>query len=173
MQVNSIQDTNGDVESILLQSDAPSCFSIGSLGCLQRSSSLNDSDIPSGSIEAPTLWVGPTIRPDASSQFLIPVFTIIWKSIFPSIVDEPFLVGRAIIDIRALSSFVGDAALIEEGNNRMYLTTRQGTVISARQPLASYVEIIGSDSTARFKSVWESSDREQSTDDQNRGGPDL
>ncbi|KAF4705573.1 hypothetical protein FOZ63_031553, partial [Perkinsus olseni] len=169
VSVNAVENPSGAVENILLQSDAPSCFSIGSLGCLQRSeafdshstawyeigSSLDESDTPLDSNEAPTLWAGPTIRPDASNQYLIPVYTMIWKSVFPAVVGEPFLVGRATIDVRALSSLLVDEALVDEGHSRVFLTTRQGTVVSARQPLASYVDVSGSDGTTELKSVWE------------------
>ncbi|KAF4651384.1 Endoplasmic reticulum mannosyl-oligosaccharide 1,2-alpha-mannosidase [Perkinsus olseni] len=169
VSVNAVDGPSGAVESILLQSDAPSCFSIGSLGCLQRSeasdshstawyeigSSLDESDTPLDSNEAPTLWAGPTIRPDASNQYLIPIYTMIWKSVFPAVVGEPFLVGRATIDVRALSSLLVDEALADEGQSRVFLTTRQGTVVSARQPLASYVDVSGSDGTTKLKSVWE------------------
>ncbi|KAF4687147.1 Endoplasmic reticulum mannosyl-oligosaccharide 1,2-alpha-mannosidase [Perkinsus olseni] len=155
IQVSAVENPSGAVESILLQSDAPSCFSIGSLGCLQRSeafdshstawyeigSSLDESDTPLDSNEAPTLWAGPTIRPDASNQYLVPVYTMIWKSVFPAVVGEPFLVGRATIDVRALSSLLVDEALADEGHSRVFLTTRQGTVVSAKQPLASYVDV--------------------------------
>ncbi|KAF4752478.1 Endoplasmic reticulum mannosyl-oligosaccharide 1,2-alpha-mannosidase, partial [Perkinsus olseni] len=118
-------------------------------------SSLDESGTPLDSNEAPTLWAGPTIRPDASNQYLVPVYTMIWKSVFPAVVGEPFLVGRATIDVRALSSLLVDEALADEGHSRVFLTTRQGTVVSAKQPLASYVDVSGSDGTTELKFVWE------------------
>ncbi|KAF4677176.1 Thymus-specific serine protease [Perkinsus chesapeaki] len=167
--VRAIEGADGKTKDILLQSDAPSCFSIGSLGCLQRSeafdahstawyeigSSLNESDVLSSSVEAATLWAGPTIRPDNENQFLIPVYTMIWKSTFPGVVGEPFLVGRATIDVRDLSTLLLDKTLVEGGIDRVYLTTREGTVVAARQSLSSYVSFSDEDRTIGLKRVWE------------------